>query len=84
MVEVDQRQMTDPTARQGFSRPRSNSTKPNDHDMSAAQTFEGVIAEQPPDRRKTPVGQGSNTVQPVVRRDSRSVWACWISASGRR
>jgi len=76
VVEIDQSQATDAAARQGFSRPRSNSTETNDYDMSAPQTFEGVIAEQSPDRRKTPVGQGSNTVEPVVRRDSRSIWAC--------
>jgi hypothetical protein len=35
MVKVDQRQMTNPTARQCFSRPGSNSTETNDHDMGA-------------------------------------------------
>jgi hypothetical protein len=49
MVEINQGQATDATACQGFSRPRSNPTEPDDHDMRAPQTFQGVIAEQSPD-----------------------------------
>jgi len=76
VVEVDQGQATDPTAGQCFSRPRANPTKANNHSVGAAQALDGVVAEQSPDGCKSTVDQGSNTVQPVVRRDSRSMCAC--------